>query len=144
MVEFDYDRYLGRYCAAFMLCVAIAVSPVVLNAEQVDPQFVLESAVMCENIHNFKPVHPAVVFSISQGEVFCYSSFDPVREKSFIYHQWYKKDKLISTIRLTLSTPKWASFSSIKTRNADKGPWRVEIRDASDKLIEILRFSMAD
>ncbi len=108
------------------------------------PEMVLENAVMCSSIENFRPLNPAVVFSISQGEVFCYSNFDPVNEKSFIFHKWYKKDKLIFTMRLTLSPPKWASFSSIKTRNADKGPWRVEIRTIDGTLLQILRFSVAD
>lgn len=108
------------------------------------PVIFLEKAVMCETIDNFKPINPAVIFSISQGEVFCYSNFDPVQDKAVIFHKWYKKDKLIFTMRLTLSPPKWASFSSIKIRNADKGPWRVEIRDEDDTLLQTLRFSMAD
>lgn len=108
------------------------------------PKMVLDQAVMCSAIENFKPSDPAVVFSISQGEVFCYSNFDPVNEKTYIFHKWYKRDKLISTMRLTLSPPKWASFSSIKTRHADKGPWRVEIRDVDDRLLKTLRFSVAD
>lgn len=104
----------------------------------------LVQAVVCESIENFKPVNPAVVFSISQGEVFCYTDFDPVLETSYVFHKWYKKDKLIFTMRLTLSPPKWSSFSRIQIRDADKGPWRVEIRDGNDILLKTLRFSMAD
>jgi hypothetical protein len=101
-------------------------------------------SVMCEAIEDFKPVNPAVVFSISQGEVFCFSNFDPVIEKTFIFHKWYKKNKLIFTMRLTLSPPKWSTFSRIQIRNADKGPWRVEIWDVDDILLKTLRFSMVD
>jgi hypothetical protein len=101
-------------------------------------------SVMCEAIEDFKPVNPAVVFSISQGEVFCFSNFDPVIEKTFIFHKWYKKNKLIFTMRLTLSPPKWSTFSRIQIRNVDKGPWRVEIWDVDDILLKTLRFSMVD
>jgi len=104
----------------------------------------LIQAVMCESIENFQPANPAVVFSISQGEVFCFSNFDPVIKKTYIFHKWYKKDKLIFTMRLTLSPPKWSSFSRIQLRNADKGPWRVEILDTKDTLLQTLRFSMVD
>ncbi|MCG8635396.1 MAG: DUF2914 domain-containing protein [Desulfobacterales bacterium] len=104
----------------------------------------LTQSVMCEAIENFQPVNPAVVFSISQGEVFCYTGFDPVYEKTHIFHKWYKMDKLIFTMKLTLTPPKWASFSRVQIREADKGPWRVEIRDADNKLLRTLRFSMAD
>jgi hypothetical protein len=101
-------------------------------------------AVMCESIKDFQPVNPAVAFSISQGEVYCFSNFDPVLKKTIIFHKWYKRDKLIFTMRLTLSPPKWSSFSRVQIRDADKGPWRVEIRDADDILLKTLRFSMVD
>jgi len=104
----------------------------------------LVQAVMCESIENFQPLNPAVVFSISQGEVFCFSNFDPVIKKTHIFHRWYKKDKLIFTMRLTLSPPKWSSFSRVQLRDADKGPWRVEISAADDSLLQTLRFSMVD
>ncbi|MFH2091797.1 MAG: DUF2914 domain-containing protein [Pseudomonadota bacterium] len=113
-------------------------------SEQAKAKMVLVQAVMCETIENFQPQNPSVVFSISQGEVFCFSNFDPVLEKTFIYHKWYNRDKLIFTMRLTLSPPKWSSFSRIQIRDADKGPWRVEIQDSEEKLLQTLRFSMVD
>lgn len=113
-------------------------------SQQPDAKMKMVQAVMCESIDNFKPVNPGVVFSISSGEIFCFSEFDPVFEKTHVLHQWYKKDKLIFTMRLTLSPPKWASFSRIQIRDADKGPWRVEIHDTDGTILQTLRFSMAD
>lgn len=113
-------------------------------SEQPKAKMVMVQSVICDAIKNFHPVNPAVVFSISQGEVFCFSNFDPVFEKTYIFHNWYKKDKLIFSMRLTLSPPKWSSFSRIQIRDADKGPWKVEIRDISDTLLQTLRFSMVD
>ena len=113
-------------------------------AEKLPDRIKLVQAAICESIENFKPVNPGVVFSISSGEVFCFSNFDPVLKKTHVFHKWYKKDKLIFTMRLTLSPPKWSSFSRIQIRDADKGPWRVEIRSSGDTLLQTLRFSMAD
>ncbi|MDA3916777.1 MAG: DUF2914 domain-containing protein [Deltaproteobacteria bacterium] len=113
-------------------------------AEKLPDRIKLVQATMCESIENFKPVNPGVVFSISLGEVFCFSNFDPVLEKTHVFHQWYKKDKLIFTMRLILSPPKWSSFSRIQIRDADKGPWRVEIHNADGTILQTLRFSMAD
>ncbi|MCP3942133.1 MAG: DUF2914 domain-containing protein [Desulfobacteraceae bacterium] len=101
-------------------------------------------AVMCESIKNHRPINPAVVFSISLGEIYCFSNFDPVIKTSYISHKWYKKDKLIFTIQLPLYPPKWSTFSRIQFRDADKGPWRVEIRKADNTLLKTLRFSMVD
>ncbi len=113
-------------------------------SEQPGAKIVLVRAVMCESVEDSLPVTPSVVFSISQGEVFCFSNFDPVFEKTHIFHKWYYRDKLISTMKLVLNPPKWSSFSRIQIRDEDKGPWRVEIRDAGDALLQTLRFGMAD
>ena len=113
-------------------------------SQQPDAKMKMVQAVICESIDNFKPVNPGVVFSISSGEIFCFSEFDPVFEKTHVLHKWYKKDKLVFTMRLTLSPPKWSTFSRIQIRDADKGPWRVEIRGAGGALLQTLRFSMAD
>ncbi len=107
-------------------------------------KMVLERGLMCESIENFQPVNPAVVFSIGNEEVYCYSEFDPVYEKVKIFHKWFKKDKLIFSMPLTLSPPKWASLSKIQLRDADKGPWRVEIQDLEGNILKTLRFGISD
>lgn len=122
----------------------VLLSPTPGYPEQPAAKIVLKQAVMCESIKNSRPVNPSVVFSISQGEVFCFSEFDPVSEKTHIFHKWYYKDKLISTMRLMLNPPQWSSFSRIQIRYEDRGPWRVEIWDAENTLLQLLRFGMAD
>ncbi len=124
--------------------VIVVICAANVYSEQPPDKMKMVQAVMCESIENFRPINTGVVFSISSGEVFCFSQFDPVFEKTHVLHQWYKKDKLIFTMRLTLSPPKWSSFSRIQIRDADKGPWRVEIRSVNDTLLKTLRFSMAD
>ncbi len=122
-----------------------AAGPHVLAQDQPKAaQPVLVQAVMCETIENFKPVNQAVVFSISLGRVYCFTAFDPVPEQSDIHHRWYRQDLLISNATLVLTPPKWSSFSSMQLREADKGPWRVEIVDNQGMLMKTLRFSISD
>ncbi|UCD31403.1 MAG: DUF2914 domain-containing protein [Desulfobacterales bacterium] len=104
----------------------------------------LGHAVMCESIKDFMPENAAVVFSITIGKVSCFTAFDVVPEKTFIYHKWYHKDKPSTEKRLTLQPPSWASYSSIQLRETDKGPWRVEIYDQEGNLLHTLRFSITD
>ena len=104
----------------------------------------LDRAVMCEEIKDFAPLNPAVVFSIKIGKVCCFTSFDPVPKTTFIYHKWFHKDNLSTDKRLTLQPPRWATYSTIQLRETDKGPWRVEISDQNGKLLYILRFSITD
>ena len=104
----------------------------------------LVQAVMCEGIQDFKPWNQAVVFSITIGKVACFTSFDPVPEKSYIYHNWYHRDNLSKRMKLFLQPLRWSTFSSIQFREADKGLWRVEITDPEGNVFYILRFSITD
>jgi hypothetical protein len=104
----------------------------------------LKEAFMCEAVKNFSPINPAVVFSISAKSVCCFTAFDPVPEKTVVYHKWYRKDRLTTTQSLTLEPPAWRTYSSIQLREADKGPWRVEIVGPKGSILKILRFSITD
>jgi hypothetical protein len=104
----------------------------------------LVQSVMCENIKEYTPQNPAVVFSISIGEVSCFTYFDPVPETTFIYHKWFHRDRLTTERKLYLKPARWATFSSIQLREADKGPWRVEVSDKDDNILKVLRFSITE
>jgi hypothetical protein len=104
----------------------------------------LVQAAMCASLKEGSPCDPGVVFPVSQGKVLCLSSFDPVPRKTFIFHSWFHRDVLITRQKLTLNPPRWSTYSTIQLREADKGPWRVEISDQDERLIQVLRFSITD
>ena len=108
------------------------------------PRFKLVRALICEDVREGTPFMPAVAFSVSRGTVSCYTLFDEIKEDTVIYHRWLSHDHPTANFKLTLREPSWATFSSIQLRDDDKGPWRVEIRDADDRLIRTLRFSVVD
>ncbi|MBF0102784.1 MAG: DUF2914 domain-containing protein [Desulfobacterales bacterium] len=99
---------------------------------------------MCEDTKDYAPFHEAIVFSITIGKISCFTSCDPVLEKSYIYHNWYRKDNLSTRIKLVVYPPRWATISSIQLRDTDKGPWRVEVTDVTGNVLKILRFSITD
>ena len=107
-------------------------------------QLHLSEAVICEGLENFKPINASVVFSVRIGSVMCFTEFDRVPRETSIFHDWIRQDKLIFRKKLVLKPPNWSSVSSIQLREADKGPWRVEIRDADENLLRTLRFSITD
>lgn len=104
----------------------------------------LSKAVICETLDAFRPLNPSAVFSVQMGSVMCFTAFDVVPAETSIFHNWIRRDTLIFSKRLVLKTPRWSSASSIQLRDADKGPWRVEVRDADGNLMRILRFSITD
>ena len=109
-----------------------------------DKEITLVRASMCEKIKEYEPVNEAVVFSIDIGKVSCFTAFDHIPETTFVFHKWYRRDKLNAKKRLILRPPRWSTFSSIQLREVDKGPWRVEITDPEENILKILRFSITD
>lgn len=104
----------------------------------------LARAVMCEYIEEFAPQNVAVVFSINVGKISCFTSFDDIKTSTYALHKWYRGGQLVTSKRLTLKPPSWSTYSSIQLREADKGPWRVEIINNRNQLIKTLRFSVTD
>lgn len=102
------------------------------------------TAVMCETVQQEAPVNPAVVFSLELGKVTCFTEFGQVRQQTVIHHRWYRKDSLISVKRLAVTADRRFSSSSMQLRDADKGPWRVDVTDTDDNLLATLRFSITD
>ena len=107
-------------------------------------QLKLFQAVMCEEIYANTPRNPTAVFSASREKAVSFSVFDPVPEKTVIYHNWYHRDVPSAKIRLHLKPPRWSTYSSIQLRKTDIGPWRVEITDDEGKVFGVLRFSVTD
>lgn len=134
-------------CCALILAAAVALSGSWANAgqeEAADRPFKLARAVMCETVKEYSPINAAVVFSIELGRASCFTAFDPVYEKTTIHHKWYRRGNLVTVKRLTINPPSWSSLSSIQLRDADKGPWRVDITDEQGSVIHTLRFSITD
>jgi hypothetical protein len=104
----------------------------------------LVQAVICEDVQENSPKNQTIVFSVRSGKVICFTSFAHVPEKTFIYHDWFYMDEPKSRIRLSLSSPKWSTFSKRNLRESEKGPWRVEVTDSEGKILKTLRFSIVD
>jgi len=132
------------FCNLFLTSKALPQNNQNPSLVLVPKNLVMDNAVMCEEIKDFTPINQAVVFSIKIGRVSCFTSFDSIPEKMFIYHKWFHKDKLSTKKRLTLHPPRWATYSSIQLRETDKGPWRVEISDHKGNTLHILKFSITE
>jgi len=134
---------IGLFTAS--LTIGYAPTAVAEETDELPPaQLHLSEAVMCETLEAFKPFNPSVVFPVRTGSVMCFTAFDHVPEQTSIFHDWIRQDKLVFRKKLILKPPRWSSVSSIQLREADKGVWRVEIRDADGNILRILRFSITD
>jgi hypothetical protein len=104
----------------------------------------LAAAYMCEQITSAGPENKAVVFSASEGKIFCFCYFTAVPEKTTIYHAWYHGDRLVARRKLNPEPPGWKGYSTMQLRETDKGPWRVEILGSDGRRFDTVRFSVTD
>jgi len=133
------------FCAIFFVAAqAFPQNDQPLSPASDSKALTLAQAVMCEDIKDFSPQIPAIVFSITIGKVSCFTLFDPVPAKTFIYHNWFHRDEPSTRKKLSLNPPRWSTYSSIQLRETDKGPWRVEISDQRGTILHVLRFSITD
>ena len=140
---------MTRTVFSFVLTVwaALLFSPSGVAAQsdgEAASKLTLQSAVTCEGIAAYQPVNAGVVFSISNGKVVCFTAFSLVPEETVITHDWYRRDQLSTSRRLTLKPPRWSTFTEIILREADKGPWRVEVINETGQKIAVLRFSVTE
>ena len=104
----------------------------------------LVQAQMCEDLQDRIPQNVTTVFSIERRKAISFTSFDPVPDKTVIYHHWFHRDRSSAKIKLSLKPPRWSTYSSIQFRAQDVGPWRVEITDSKGQIFHILRFSITE
>jgi Protein of unknown function (DUF2914) len=150
--ETESDREIMKYritiifgaiiTMAFLLLFPV-LSPKNSNAANA-AQLRLFQALMCEEVKSGSPSNPTMVFSANKEKAVCFSIFDPVPQKTVIYHNWYHRDVPSARIQLPLEPPRWSTHSSIQLRKTDIGPWRVEITDEKGRVLEVLRFSVTD
>ena len=144
-------RYKSILYAFLLFCMSLSLplpsysqSTEKPEASPAPKRLTLFGAVMCEKTEDQRPFNEAIVFSIKLGHVYCFTAFDPVPQETFIYHRWYSEDKLRTKVRLTVKPPRWSTFSRVRMRTADRGPWRVEVTDKQGNIFRTLRFSITD
>jgi len=143
------NKFLIFFFVLLFTNFVLSLQAIAQNKQDPEPkaaskEMTLVYTVMCEEVKDLTPQNPAVVFSIKIGKVSCFTLFDPVPEKTFIYHKWFHKDNPSTNIKLALHPPRWATYSTIQLRETDKGPWRVEISDEKGRILNMLRFSIID
>ena len=139
-------RWIPRVNPRFVFLNFILIFAVISSDPRVLAQDKLNlvHATICEEIKESAPQRSAVAFSINLGRVSCFTSYDPVPEKTVVNYNWFFKDSLNKTVKLGLKPPRWSTFSSIQLRETDKGPWRVEITNERGETLRVLRFSIVD
>jgi hypothetical protein len=99
---------------------------------------------MCESVQDGLPVNPTIIFDVSKNSAYCWSEFDPVPAEGVVYHEWYRKGELITRKKLAVHPPRWSTYTRLPLRQADIGPWQLNIADENGIVLRTLRFSITE
>jgi hypothetical protein len=124
---------------AFMLILAAALPAF---AEGIDIK--ITELVITSKIVKGKPIDSIKRLSSSTDKnLYCYTrTAAPAGTDSSIKHIWYKGDEKVGEYTLPVKGEKWRTYSKKSIQKGWSGDWRVEVIDASGKLLKTVKFRM--
>jgi hypothetical protein len=108
------------------------------------PVLMLGKATVSEEVRNRVPINETIAISANLKNMYCFTDFLSVSDRTIIYHNWYRNDQRYASVKLSVRPPRWATYSSVALAQNLKGPWRIEITDSGGNILRILRFSVID
>ena len=95
----------------------------------------------CERVENREPVAADSIF-VGVEKLCCFTEIHGAAEPTFVHHVWYRGDKEMARIKLTVGAARWRTYSSKKIIPSWTGDWRVDILDAQGKRISLIAFQI--
>ena len=124
---------------ALMLCAGIALGQKqnkVANGSNIS---ITESKI-CEDIKDRMPVDGRDVFPKGVLRLYCFTRVVGALKKTTLTHNWYQNGKLKASVKLSVSSADYRTWSS-KTMTAESsGEWLVEILSEEGKPLQNLLF----
>jgi len=142
-VKIELKYVLRMAIFTFLFSTAGGMAEAIDSSAAVAPPTV-KKAVMCEGVKDGLPVNQTIIFDGSKNSAFCWSEFDPVLAEGIVYHKWYRRGELITRKKLAVHPPRWAAYTRLPLRQADIGPWQLDITDENGSILKTLRFSITE
>jgi hypothetical protein len=122
-----------------LLILLISLSPA---SAMDDPGFAISRMVTCEAVSDKEPVHPSEIFTVDNGTVYCFLEARDIEQDTTISFVWYYDKREMARINLPLQKGKrWRTFSSKKLEGL-RGPWKVELVEASGIVLNSVSFQV--
>jgi hypothetical protein len=120
------------FCCLALLVITAAFAP----AEEPSA-----TAVVCTAIVNNSCEGAGVKFPTSVGKLFGFSQVVNVPDK--LIHVWFCRDRELGRVEMAApKAPRWRTWSNVTVARNMLGPWRLEARDASGKVLASFNFTL--
>jgi hypothetical protein len=102
----------------------------------------IEEAVVCQDVVDRTPVGSGDVFAKETQKVYCFSRVVGAAGETQVTHNWYYKGTLKSSVKLTVRSNNWRTWSSKTMMPEWTGEWMVEILSEEGTPLESIIFFM--
>ncbi len=124
-----------------MRIVLSCLALIVITASFAAAQTESATAVVCKAIENNSCEGADTTFPSSVGKLWGFSQVVNVPDR--IIHVWYYKDRELGRMAMNApNAPRWKTWSNVTVSKNMLGPWRLEVRDSSGKVLAEFRFKI--
>jgi hypothetical protein len=97
------------------------------------------TAVVCTAIVNNSCEGARTAFSVTAGKLYGFSQVVDVPDR--LVHVWFYRERELGRIAMSAPrAPRWRTWSNVSLAKDMLGPWRLEARDASGKVLATYNF----
>jgi len=105
-------------------------------------EFKVEQLVVGTGVENREPAGVAETFPAATEKVYCFLKAADIAKDTEVSFVWFQGEKELRAITLPLKQgPLWRTFSW-KNIGGLKGDWKVELKDASGKVLKEVKFKV--
>jgi hypothetical protein len=105
-------------------------------------EFKVEQLVVGPGVENREPAGVAETFPVTTEKVYCFLKAADIAKDTEVSFVWFQGEKELRAITLPLKQgPQWRTFSW-KNIGGLKGDWKVELKDASGKVVKEVKFKV--
>jgi len=102
----------------------------------------VERAAICQDVVEREPVDEGTSFPVSVGKLYCFTKIVGAETPAEVIHVWYFGDVERGRITLSIGGSSWRTYSSKVIQEHEIGSWRVEVLDASGKVLQTINFTV--
>ncbi|MBD3234558.1 MAG: DUF2914 domain-containing protein [candidate division Zixibacteria bacterium] len=99
-------------------------------------------AVLCSGVEDLEPVETVENVTADMGQIYFFAEIKEAGEESQIKHIWYYNDDPVAEIPITVSGPRWRTYSYKALSENMTGEWHVDVVDENGNVLQSVPFTV--
>ncbi|MFW6078567.1 MAG: DUF2914 domain-containing protein [Gemmatimonadota bacterium] len=131
--------------AALTLVVTTGAAPLLAQepAEAMaQDEMQVTTAVVATDIEDREPIGVSETFPADIGELYFFTVFEGDFPETEVEHVWLYEDEEMARVPLTVTGPRWRTWSSKRLVTSWTGAWTVQVVDSDGTVLESVDFTV--